>query len=157
MFDCVPACGNIEPGNSQEIAVTFTADHPSDCYADELSIEVNNDVSETVRLRARASSTLMYLQGWDELQPNEESLSEIIPEREEGRRLEIITCFRLLKTGCNIVVRTALFLSFQQLIIRSEASPTICSCYANLNHYHYSFLQKLIPFIVYKHRKICIA
>ncbi len=84
VFDCVPACGTIEPGKSQDIAVAFTADHASDCYADELSIEVNNDVSETVRLRARASSTMIYLQGWDELQPNEESLSEIIPEREEG-------------------------------------------------------------------------
>ena len=84
VFDCVPACGTIEPGTSQEIAVTFTADHPSDCYADELRIEVNNDVSETVRLRARASSTLMYLQGFDEVQPNEESQSEIIPQREEG-------------------------------------------------------------------------
>jgi hypothetical protein len=27
---------------------------------------------------------MMYLQGWDELQLNEESLSEVIPEREEG-------------------------------------------------------------------------
>ena len=42
-------------------------------------------------------------------------------------------------------------------VVSSEASPTIWSCYANLNHYHYSFLLRLIPFIVYKHRKICIA
>ena len=35
----------------------------------------------------------------------------------------------------------------------SEASPTIWSCYANLDHYHYSFLQKLIPYMVYKHKK----
>ena len=27
-----------------------------------------------------------------------------------------------------------------RLINRSEGSPTIWSCYANLNHYHYSFL-----------------
>ena len=26
-----------------------------------------------------------------------------------------------------------------------------------LNHYHYSFLLKLIPYMVYKHRKICIC
>ena len=84
VFDCVPSCGSIEPGKSQDILVSFTADHPSDCYADELSIEVNNEVSEIVRLRARASSSMMYLQGWDELQLNEESLSEVIPEREEG-------------------------------------------------------------------------
>lgn len=84
VFDCVPACGNIEPGKSQEITVTFFADHPSDCYADELSIEIDNDVSETVRLRARASSALMCLHGWDEPQINEESLSETTPEREEG-------------------------------------------------------------------------
>ena len=37
----------------------------------------------------------------------------------------------------------------------SEVSPTIWSCYANLNH-HYSFLH-FTPFIVYKHRKICMA
>ena len=84
VFDCVPSCGSIEAGKSQDIAVTFTADHSSDYYADELSIEVNNDVSETVSLRARASSTLMYLQGWDEKEANEESLSEIITEHEEG-------------------------------------------------------------------------
>ena len=30
----------------------------------------------------------------------------------------------------------------------SEASPTIWSSYANLNHYHYSFLSKLIPYTV---------
>ena len=28
--------------------------------------------------------------------------------------------------------------------VNSEASPTIWSCYANLNRYHYSFLKKLI-------------
>lgn len=85
MFDCVPPSGNIEPGKSQDITVTFTADHASEFYADELSIEVNNDVSEMIRLRARATPTLMYLQGWDELQPSEESLSEIIQDREEGQ------------------------------------------------------------------------
>ena len=36
--------------------------------------------------------------------------------------------------------------------VSSEASPTIWSCYANSNHYHYSFLQKLISYTVYKHR-----
>ena len=84
VFDCVPACGSIEPGKAQDVEVTFTADHPSDCYADELYIEVNNEVNEVLRLRARASATLMYLQGWDEIRSNEESLSEITPEREEG-------------------------------------------------------------------------
>ena len=42
-------------------------------------------------------------------------------------------------------------------MISSEASPTIWSCYANLNCYHHSFLYKLIPFVIYKNRKICIA
>ena len=37
----------------------------------------------------------------------------------------------------------------------SEASPTIWSCYANLNHY--SCLWKLIPHTVYGHRKICMT
>ena len=36
-----------------------------------------------------------------------------------------------------------------------EASPTIWSCYANLNNY--LFLYKLIPYLVHKNRKICIA
>ena len=39
----------------------------------------------------------------------------------------------------------------------SQASPTIWSCHANLNHYHHSFLLKLIPYMVHKHRKICIC
>lgn len=80
----MPSCGAIEPGKSQEFTVTFTADHPSECYADELSIEINNEVSEKVRLRARASSYMVYVQGWDELHPHEESLTEIIQEEEEG-------------------------------------------------------------------------
>ena len=37
----------------------------------------------------------------------------------------------------------------------SEASPTIWSCNADLNHY--LFLYKLIPYLVHKNRKICIA
>ena len=37
----------------------------------------------------------------------------------------------------------------------SEASPGHAN--ANLNHYHFSFLWKLIPCKVYKHRKICIC
>ena len=41
-------------------------------------------------------------------------------------------------------------------VFSSEASPTIWSCYANLNYYHY-FLLKLIPYTVYKHGKICIC
>ena len=72
----MPSCGAIEPGKSQEFTVTFTADHPS--------IEINNEVSEKVRLRARASSYMVYVQGWDELHPHEESLTEIIQEEEEG-------------------------------------------------------------------------
>ena len=41
--------------------------------------------------------------------------------------------------------------------VSSEASPTFGHANANLNHYHYSFLQKSIPYTVYKHRKICIC
>ena len=39
----------------------------------------------------------------------------------------------------------------------SEASLTFGHANANLNHYHYSFRSKLIPYTVYKHRKICIC
>ena len=38
-----------------------------------------------------------------------------------------------------------------------EASVIVWSCYGNSNHYHYSFLQKLIPYTIYKHRNISIA
>lgn len=84
MFDCVPLCGKIEPGKFQEFTVTFSADHPSEFYADELNVEINNKVTQSVRLRARASNHMVYLQGWDELRPNEESLCEIIHKEEEG-------------------------------------------------------------------------
>ena len=44
-----------------------------------------------------------------------------------------------------------------QQIATREASPTFGHANANLNDYHYSFLQKLVPYTVYKHRKICIC
>ena len=49
--------------------------------------------------------------------------------------------------------------STPMLSLSSEAGPTFWSCYANLNHYHYLFLYKLIPYTVYKHRKniICMT
>ena len=39
----------------------------------------------------------------------------------------------------------------------SVAKPDFDHADANLNHNHCSFLQKLIPYTVYKHRKICIC
>ena len=34
------------------------------------------------------------------------------------------------------------------MFVSSEASPTICSCFANLDPYHFSFLSRMIPYTV---------
>lgn len=104
----MPSSGNIEPGKSQDIFVSFTPDHASEYFADELSIEVNNDVSEIVLLRARASPTLMYLQGWDELRQQEKSLTEITSEHEEGRKDGNISFFEL----CVVCLNYVFFLNY---------------------------------------------
>ena len=44
-----------------------------------------------------------------------------------------------------------------QHIATREANPTFGDANANLNDYHNSFLQKLVLYTVYKHRKICIC
>ena len=49
-------------------------------------------------------------------------------------------------TASRVIIRLRTF--------SSEASPTIWSCYVNLNNL---FLYKLIPYLVHKNRKICIA
>ena len=38
----------------------------------------------------------------------------------------------------NVALKTIFVVSSTRAIVISEASPTIWSCYANLNHYHYS-------------------
>ena len=108
VFDCVPSCGTIEPGKGQEFTVRFTADHPSECYADELGIEINNTLTEKVRLRARASKHIMYLQGWDEFVPSEESLCEIVAEEDEGKRYCLVIANSCLLTTQSEKLRVAI-------------------------------------------------
>ncbi|XP_031572476.1 cilia- and flagella-associated protein 74-like [Actinia tenebrosa] len=80
VIDCVPAQGVIGAGESKEISVTFSPDHPSIHYADVMTVEINNgDQAQTIKLEGRAWPTLVYVRGFDELMPNIESL---VPERE---------------------------------------------------------------------------
>ena len=46
---------------------------------------------------------------------------------------------------------------FKTINFDSIAKHSVAFGHANLNHYHYSFLQKLISYTGYKHRKNCIC
>lgn len=84
VFDCVPAQGVIGPGESKEITISFNPDHPSQLYADEVSVEINNgEQPYSVRLLGRAWPNIVYLRGWDELMPRAESLRAEVEEEEE--------------------------------------------------------------------------
>ncbi|XP_048581567.1 cilia- and flagella-associated protein 74 isoform X2 [Nematostella vectensis] len=81
VIDCVPAQGTIGAGETKEITVTFTPDHPSEHYADEMAVEINNgERAHTVKLIGRAWPHIVYVRGWDELTPCVESL---VPDGDE--------------------------------------------------------------------------
>ncbi|RMX35928.1 hypothetical protein pdam_00005199 [Pocillopora damicornis] len=91
VFDCVPAQGVIGPGESKEITISFNPDHPSQLYADEVSVEINNgEQPYSVRLLGRAWPNIVYLRGWDELMPRAESLRAEVEEEEdeEGKAIQ---------------------------------------------------------------------
>lgn len=84
VFDCVPAQGTIGPGESKEVTVSFSTDHISELYADEVSVEINSaDEPYKVKLRGRAWQNIVFTRGWDELMPRTESLRAEVEEEEE--------------------------------------------------------------------------
>lgn len=84
VFDCVPAKGVIGPGESKEITISFSPDHASELYADEVSVEINSgDEPYSIKLLGRAWQNIVFLRGWDELMPGAESLRAEVEEEEE--------------------------------------------------------------------------
>ncbi|KAK2547953.1 Cilia- and flagella-associated protein 74 [Acropora cervicornis] len=84
VFNCVPAHGTIGPGESKEVTVSFSPDHASELYADEVSVEINSgDKPYAVKLLGRGWQNIMYTRGWDELMPRAESLRAEVEEEEE--------------------------------------------------------------------------
>ncbi|XP_068196112.1 cilia- and flagella-associated protein 74 [Antennarius striatus] len=68
VFSALPAEGSIDPGQSQDITVTFQPDHASVNYFDRLTIELTNKRRVCVMdLAGAASSNNMYLYGGDRL------------------------------------------------------------------------------------------
>lgn len=75
VFGCKPAHGILNPGESKDIMISFSPDHASELYRDELLINVNGAEEFThVHLVGRGWPNIAFARGWDRLIPAEESL-----------------------------------------------------------------------------------
>ncbi|KAH9495100.1 Cilia- and flagella-associated protein 74 [Bulinus truncatus] len=86
VFDIVPMRGTIAGGGSQEITVTFAPDHESDLYADGVRVELfDEEGSHFFKLIGQGKSKMMYMEGYDQLIPSQESLvlAPYYPEDED--------------------------------------------------------------------------
>eukprot|EP00794_Sanderia_malayensis_P015259 gene15259-16834_t len=102
-FDCQPCKSIVEPGESQEFTVSFSPDHPSQNYADELCINVNGEEEKhRIRLLAHAWPYMTYVKGWDRVKPLEESLA-VTYDIEEPEDLKAIQRTSLLTFNCNLI------------------------------------------------------
>ncbi|KAI8795411.1 cilia- and flagella-associated protein 74 [Biomphalaria glabrata] len=76
VFDIVPMRGSIPGGASQEITVTFAPDHESDLYSDGVRVELfDEEGSHFFRLVGQGKTKMMYIEGYDQLLPSQESLA----------------------------------------------------------------------------------
>ncbi|XP_062247115.1 cilia- and flagella-associated protein 74 [Platichthys flesus] len=87
VFSAGPVKGNIAPGQSQDITVTFQPDHQSVKYSDELTIHLMNKTEVCVMdLKGAASSNNMYLHGGDVLNvPFEPLLLPLTPSQAQPK------------------------------------------------------------------------
>jgi len=104
-FDCQPVKSIIKPGDVEEFNISFTPDHPSEFFADELCININgNEESHRVRLLARAWPNITYLSGWDRLQPVVEShVATLQVEEIELQDSKSVHETELLTFKCNLI------------------------------------------------------
>ncbi|XP_066929117.1 cilia- and flagella-associated protein 74-like isoform X2 [Clytia hemisphaerica] len=75
VFGCEPMHGTMEPGESKEIIISFSPDHLSQLFRDELIFDVNG-VREFLKLHlvGRSWPSITYVKGFDRLSPEEETL-----------------------------------------------------------------------------------
>ncbi|CAB1417022.1 unnamed protein product [Pleuronectes platessa] len=87
VFSAGPVKGNIAPGQSQDITVTFQPDHQSVKYSDKLTIQLMNKTEVCVMdLKGAASSHNMYLHGGDVLNvPFEPLLLPLTPSQAQPK------------------------------------------------------------------------
>ncbi|XP_047218154.1 cilia- and flagella-associated protein 74 isoform X5 [Girardinichthys multiradiatus] len=131
VFSVTPVEGSIDPGQKQNITITFQPDHPSVCYSDKLTIELINKSKVCVMdLRGVASSHNMYLYGGDPLTVPIESLlpSLIIPhpkltEAEENRSVHALVT---LQASCKAGVIRPAVRELQVGCIRSPHTSKKC-------------------------------
>ncbi|KAM8830181.1 cilia- and flagella-associated protein 74 isoform 1-T1 [Synchiropus picturatus] len=75
VFTVIPMEGTIEPGEGQDVIITFQPDHPCANYSDRLVIELSNGSKLCeIKLKGAASENNMYIQGADRLTVPVESL-----------------------------------------------------------------------------------
>jgi len=76
VFGCEPTHGTLDPGDSKEIVISFSPDHASDLFRDEMLFDING-VREflNVHLIGRAWPSIVYVKGFDRLIPVEETLT----------------------------------------------------------------------------------
>jgi hypothetical protein len=74
-FDVSPFAAGIKAGESKEVSVTFSPDHPSQNYFDTARIELSTqDEAKAVRLTGRCWPNTVYSTGWDEFASRREFL-----------------------------------------------------------------------------------
>ncbi|XP_078498582.1 cilia- and flagella-associated protein 74 [Lissotriton helveticus] len=89
VFSVSPVEGTIDPGNSQELTVTFSPDHESLYYSDCLRVElVSKEVVHMIRLKGAARNHIMFLEGGDPIDVSVESLA-ILPTNEGEPELTV--------------------------------------------------------------------
>ncbi|XP_013359683.1 PREDICTED: cilia- and flagella-associated protein 74 isoform X5 [Chinchilla lanigera] len=88
VFSVVPVAGVLDPGRAQDFTVTFSPDHESLYFSDQLQVVLfEKKVSHQIRLKGAAREHMMFVEGGDPLDVPVESLTVIPasdPEHREG-------------------------------------------------------------------------
>ncbi|XP_028920216.1 cilia- and flagella-associated protein 74 isoform X3 [Ornithorhynchus anatinus] len=85
VFSVIPVEGVIESGKSQEFTVTFSPDHESLYYSDELQVVLfDREVACVLNLKGAAREHMMFVEGGDPLDVPVESLAGIPASGEES-------------------------------------------------------------------------
>ncbi|XP_029071749.1 cilia- and flagella-associated protein 74 [Monodon monoceros] len=88
VFSVVPVEGVMEPGRAQDFTVTFSPDHESLYFSDQLQVVLfEKEISHQILLKGSARKYMMFVEGGDPLDVPVESLTVIPalhPERTEG-------------------------------------------------------------------------
>ncbi|EHB00339.1 hypothetical protein GW7_19401, partial [Heterocephalus glaber] len=87
VFSVVPVTGIMDPGRVQDFTVTFSPDHESLYFSDELQVVLfEKKVSHQIRLKGAAREHMMFVEGGDPLDVPVESLAVIQASDTEHRQ-----------------------------------------------------------------------